>query len=251
MFCGYTSALDSVRFNGYNLSNVPSTPINITGFEESCSLLICDPGLSVFRSTVQLLSNGTLLVQQSPSEPLIGNIDFNRTVSLLAASAWGGPFFELLDRDLAGYERINPFSSQISDSGLRVLEDVASMEAALDSLIAPVMKPYSAGYNDPNVSATFTVPSDIQTTRLGLIASKPLWIVAMTLVVTALMLVLTALITSGNDRQIFNLKNVSKAIHAVQRNVPESDALLRPDTIQEPNEQSLDAQILYDSHSAR
>lgn len=218
--------------NGFNMSNLRSSTTNNT----ECSMLLCDPNLSFFSGTAELLSDGTITVSHlvtSSTETAIGNIDVNASIAMFSAS--NGALDELWVEPAGnGYLNVFPnsylFSSQSSDSGLANLEPPDVIGANIDNVYTTITKAFSSGYVNATSTITVSVPATtVVNDRLVLTASKDLWIVTIVLVGIAFVASLLVAWMHKSDRRPFTLENIARVVKELDSRA-EVDELIGPVT---------------------
>jgi hypothetical protein len=210
-------------------------------------MLLCDPRLTVFPSTVQMPSNNSLIVTNNLSSSALGNIDFNTSVQMFSSmeGILQTPLVNVgEDSFLAA---ISPFFNNNSGGGLPILASADSIAANFDSLYVSMMKAFSYGYINSTLTSTVSAQASIVVgNRLVLIASKQIWIVTMALVGLVVVLVATSVAASEKDRQPFNLENITRVVENTDME-PESEELISEEKSHAASS-SWDPKSLYESH---
>lgn len=215
---GFNGALSG---SGLDLSDLPTT-YNATGFGFNgtakplpllATILICNPRLTYSSANVILYTNGTLAVQNSNEQPVLGNIPAAQAMVITSNSLSNGiGTMDLLNEEpLISTISSALFLNSTSNNVGQTVLPIDYINDNMDRFIASAAKAYANGYLDPNDTVTVDVPATIQATRLALLTSKPLWIIFIVLFGLEFTALVAAFHLGATSTNLFNLENVARA----------------------------------------
>jgi hypothetical protein len=201
----------------FDLSGLPSTSFPDALQPALTSLLICHVQLTTASAISTVSAGGKLSIDWTPPstpEDECTSTLCNSTAELLI-SGW-----EAQDANIAEWSPLlskllldcpDPVDAEYNMFRAYPAETISSN---LDAAFASVMKTYASGYINSTYTMTQRVPGTVEEQRLVLVASRPVWIAMIVLVVLLLTTLFVALAYSDEDRVPFDLEHVLKVLAA-------------------------------------